>query len=58
MLFKLHVAGENFATVITRVRMALISLMLLKTVYSEKTLAAQRTLELLLVHLVMLLFLP
>lgn len=58
MLFKLHVAGENLSTVITRVRMALIRLMLLKPACSEKTLAAQRALELLLMHLIMLLFLP
>lgn len=58
MLFELHVAGKNLATLITRVRMALICLMLLETACSEKALATQRTLEFLFVHLVVLFFLP
>jgi len=52
VFLELHRACENLAALITRMRVAFICFVLLKAASGEEAFAAQRTLKLLLVHLV------
>ena len=52
VFLELYCACENLATIITRVRMAFVRFVLLKTASGEEALATKRTLKFLLVHLV------